>query len=266
MSACVHPSSVVHDGAVFGEGVEVGPFCEVGPKVVLGDRVRLHGRVTIMGDTQLGDDCELFPGAVLGHRAQSIGSQEVPGTGLRVGARTVFREHTSVHAGTLKDSAVTHVGSDCYFMAYSHAGHDCQIGNHCVFANACEVGGHVKIGDHVWMGGSVAIHQFTHIGTQAFIAGGAIVVSDVIPFTIAVGNRAHLGGLNLNGLKRRGFSKADMKGMRAGYKAIFSETDQPFAARVSAAAERFADDRNVMAMIEFILKDRSRPLCLPDTQ
>lgn len=263
MSVSIHPSAVVHPGAQLGEGVEIGPFCEVGPNVILGDRVKLHGRSTVMGSTVLGEDCELFPGAVLGHRAQSIGAKEDPGTGLHVGARTVFREHTSVHAGQLRDEPITRVGEDCFFMAYSHAGHDCQIGRGCVFANACEVGGHVKVGDNVWMGGVVAIHQYTQIGEQAFIAGGAIVVSDVIPFATVTGNRAHLSGLNINGLKRRGFSREDMRELRAAYKLIF-EGEGGFAQRVAEAAKLYADSANVMKIINFIQKDRPRALCLPE--
>lgn len=263
MSVTIHPMAVVHPRAELGTGVEIGPFCEVGPNVQLGDRVKLHGRSTVMGATVLGEDCELYPGAVLGHRAQSVGAQEDPGTGLHVGARTVFREHTSVHAGQLKDEPITRVGSDCFFMAYSHAGHDCQIGNNCVFANACEVGGHVKVGDHVWMGGVVAIHQFTHIGEQAFIAGGAIVVSDVIPFATVTGNRAHLSGLNFNGLKRRGFDKCDLKAMRTAYKFIF-EGEGAFADRVSEAATRFDGNPHAMKIIDFIRKDRPRALCMPE--
>ncbi|MCI4646322.1 MAG: acyl-ACP--UDP-N-acetylglucosamine O-acyltransferase [Hyphomonadaceae bacterium] len=258
----IHPSSVIHEGAEIGEGVEIGPFCEVGPQVVLGARVRLHGRVTIMGETILGEDCEVFPGAVLGCRGQSLGAKDEPGTGLVVGPRTVFREFSSVHAGLVHGRKITRIGSDCYFMTYAHAGHDCQIGNHCVFANAAEIGGHCLVGDHVWMGGVVAIHQFSEIGDHAFVAGGAIVVSDVIPFGIVAGNRAQLTGLNVKGMTRRGFSREDIRIIRRAYKMLF-EGEGAFADRLEATVQAFQGAPHVTQVLDFIRKDRSRALCLP---
>lgn len=258
----IHPSAVIHDGAELGEGVEIGPFCEVGPKVVLGDGVRLHGRVTVMGETVLGEKCELFPGVVLGCRGQSIGAKDEPGTGLVVGARTVFREFSNVHAGLPHGAKVTRIGSDCFFMAYSHAGHDCQIGNHCVFANAVEIGGHCVLGNHVWIGGVVALHQFTEIGEHAFVAGGSIVVSDILPYAMVQGNRAHLSGLNVKGLSRRGFSREDIRTIRRAYKALYDEVgDVAFAERVDAVAREFEGNPHVGKMVAFLKKKRSRPLC-----
>lgn len=259
-SVRIHPSAVVHEGAQIGDGVEIGPFCEVGPKVILSDGVRLHGRSTVMGETELGEQCELFPGAVLGGRGQSLGAKDEPGTGLVVGPRTVFRECTSVHAGLPHGDRITRIGADCYFMAYSHAGHDCQIGDHCVFANAVEIGGHCRLGHHVWIGGMVAVHQFSEIGDHAFIAGGSIIVADIVPFAMAVGNRAHLSGLNVKGLTRRGFARSDIRTIRRAYKMIF-ESEGAFAERVERARAAFAGEPYVKQMLDFIDKERPRPLC-----
>lgn len=265
-SVNIHPTAIVHDGAELGEGVEIGPFCEVGPKVVLGDNVRLHGRSSVHGETVLGEQCEVFPNAVIGCRGQSIGSKDEPGTGVVVGPRTVFREFVSVHAGLPHGSKITRIGADCYFMTYSHAGHDCQIGDKCVFANAAEIGGHCHLGDQVWVGGVVAVHQFTEIGEHAFVAGGAIVVSDIIPFAVVEGNRAHLAGLNVKGLSRRGFSRDDIRTIRRAYKALFEPDadDTPFADRIDPVAQQFAGNPHVEKMIAFLKKDRSRPLCVAE--
>lgn len=263
MTAQVHASSVVHEEARLGEGVVIGPFCEVGPGVVLKDRVKLHGRVTLMGSVELGEDAEVFPGAVLGGRAQSLGSKEDPDTGVIIGARTIIRESVTIHAGMPSARRFTRVGDDCYFMAYSHAGHDCSIGNKNVFANSVQMAGHITTGEHVWAGGAAAIHQFTEIGDHAFVAGGAILVADVIPFGMVAGNRASLQGLNVRGLTRRGFTRDDLHRLRRVYKAVF-EGEGAFADRLDAARENASDDSHVQKLVDFISADRRRPLCLPE--
>ncbi|MEO0784806.1 MAG: acyl-ACP--UDP-N-acetylglucosamine O-acyltransferase [Pseudomonadota bacterium] len=263
MTASIHPSSVIHDGAKVSPSANVGPFCEIGPKVRLGDRVKLHGRVTIVGETTLGEDVEVYPGAVLGQPAQSLGASADPGTGLKVGDRTILREHVTLHAGTLADSRITRIGADCFLMAYCHVGHDCKIGDRNVYANTVNLAGHIETGDHVWIGGSVAIHQFCEIGDHAFVAGGAIVVGDVIPFGLVSGNRASLQGLNVKGLSRRGVSRSDQHALRRAYKALF-EGEGAFRDRILALEESGNLGDHPRQILEFIKKERLRPLCMPD--
>ncbi|MEO0466641.1 MAG: acyl-ACP--UDP-N-acetylglucosamine O-acyltransferase [Pseudomonadota bacterium] len=264
MTTTIHPSAVVHDGAELGTGVEIGPFCEVSSHAKIGDGVRMHGRSTIMGATVVGEGCELFPGSVLGGRAQSLGSRDDPQYGLVVGARTIFREGSSANAGSSGGDGVTRVGSDCYFMTNTHAGHDCQVGDKCVFANNVAFGGHSVVGDQVWAGGGAIIHQFTQVGDHAFIGGGAIVVGDVLPFAMVAGNRASLAGVNINGLKRRGFSRDEMKAIRAVIKTLYSG-DGAFSDRVQTFRETLDPDSPQAKIIEFIDRpSRSRPLCTPE--
>lgn len=263
MTRRIHASSIVHEEARIGDGVVIGPFCEVGAGAVLGDGVRLHGRVTLMGSVELGEGVEVFPGAVLGGRGQSIGSKDEPDTGVIIGARTVIREQVTIHAGLPNARRYTRLGEDCYLMAYSHLGHDCMIGNANVMANNVQFAGHVTTGDHVWSGGSVAVHQFTEIGDHAFLAGGAIVVEDVIPFGVVAGNRASLQGLNIKGMTRRGFTREDLHRLRRVYKAVF-EGEGAFADRVALANANALDDPNVRKLLDFILADRKRALCLPE--
>lgn len=265
MSQAIHPSAVIHDGAELGEGVEIGPFCEVGPHVRLGANVKLHGRVSIIGRTVLDEGCEVFPGAVIGGRAQSIGSKDHPDTGVHIGPRTVLREIVTIHAGLPGHRGVTRVGADCYFMHTSHIGHDGLVGDKCVIANGVQIGGHCTIGNNVWFGGVVAVHQFTHIGDHAFVSGGAILVGDLVPFSVAIGNRARLSGLNVKGLKRRGFDRADLRLLREAYQLLFEQADLPFADRLALARERYVDAPLARQMVDFVDNPaRSRPLCLPD--
>lgn len=259
----IHPSSIIHDGAEIGSGVEIGPFCEIGADVTLEDGVRLHSHVRIGGRTQLGAECEVHSGAVLGGTPQILGLEPSPDARLEIGPRCTLREHVTAHVGSPDHGGVTRIGADCFLMIGVHVGHDCRVGDKCVIANNVPLAGHVHLGEQVWMGGQAAVHQFTEIGDHAFIAGGAILVGDVAPFTMAVGNHARLNGLNVNGLKRRGFSREDMKALRAAYRKVFFG-DAAFADRVEAAAAEFADVPLAMRLIDFVRADRKRPLCLPD--
>lgn len=263
MSVTIHPLADVAPGAELGEGVEIGAFCHVGPHAVIGAGTHLHPHASVIGHSRLGENCVLHAHAVVGGAPQVIGFVPDAASRLEIGDRTVFREHASAHTGLPHHNGTTRIGRDCYIMIGAHIGHDCQLGDHCVLANTAALAGHITLGDHVWMGGLSAIHQFSHVGDHAFIAGGAIVVGDVIPFGTVVGNRAHLTGLNVKGLARRGFDRQRIRALRRGYKAIF-ETDRPFAEAVTAARRTFAGNQDVESILAFIEMDRPRPLCFPD--
>lgn len=263
MSVFIHSTARVEDGASLGDGVEIGPFCHIGPQVELGAGTRLHGSVTISGRTRLGEACEVFPGAILGGPPQILGQAPTSDCRLEIGARTILREHVTAHVGSPDHSGVTRIGPDCYLMIGVHVGHDCAVGENCVIANNVPLAGHVRLGDNVWIGGQAAIHQFTEIGAHAFVAGGAILVGDVIPFGMAVGNHAHLAGLNITGLKRRGFSRQDIRTLRGAYRALF-EGEAAFHSRLAAAAETYAAEPLAMRMVDFARASRKRPLCLPE--
>lgn len=264
MSTQIHPSSVLHPRAQLGADVEIGPFCDVGPDVVLRDRVRLHSRVSLTGTTDVGEDSELFPGVALGGRAQSLGSKDNRENRLIVGPRCTLRESFSAHVGSTEHGQETRIGADCYFMAFTHVAHDCVIGDKCVAANGANIGGHCVLGDQVWFGGLAVVHQFTHIGDHAFIGGGAIVVGDVLPFMTVAGNRARMSGVNVNGLKRRGFSRADMKDIRSTIKALYAE-EGSFSDRLSALRETVEPGSPSSKIVEFVDRpSRTRPLCFPE--
>ena len=256
----VHPKAHVHEGAVLGAGVEIGPWCVVGPEARLGDRVHLTSNVVIEGDTEIGDDCVVHPFAVLGGPPQHLAHKGEP-TRLTVGARNRIREHVTMNAGTVAGGGLTSVGSDGLFMAGSHVAHDSRVGDHVVFANNATIGGHVQVGDYVFLGGLCAVHQFCRIGRYSFVGGLAPVTGDVIPYAL-VGNDAALEGMNLVGLKRRGFPRETINDLRTAFRLLFAP-EGTFQERIDDVARVLANSTEVMEVIAFIRADANRPLCMP---
>ena len=257
----LHPTAIVEDGAVLGADVEVGPFCIVGAQVRLGDGVRLMSHVVVQGDTEIGARCVLHPFACLGGPPQHTAYKGEP-VRLVVGSDNIIRENVTMHAGTPGAHGVTIVGSNCMFMANTHIAHDCVVGNNVILANGAQVGGHVEIADFVFLGGLVAVHQFTRLGPYSFAGGVSAVTKDVIPFGSVLGSPAHLEGLNLVGLRRRGFSRETINQLRAAYRLLFAD-EGTFQERVADVAETYAATPEVMEIVSFIRADANRPLCLP---
>ncbi|MEO8813394.1 MAG: acyl-ACP--UDP-N-acetylglucosamine O-acyltransferase [Caulobacteraceae bacterium] len=260
----VHPTAIVDPAARLGDDVQIGPYCIVGPDVVLGARVRLLSHAVIDGVTEIGEDGVVHPFAALGCAPQHAGHRGEP-TELKIGDRTVIREHVTMHCGTAGGRGVTLVGADGFFMVGVHVGHDCIVGDHVIMANNATLGGHVVVEDHVIMGGLSAVHQNTRIGRHAFVGGMAGVNHDVIPFGNVWGNHAHLEGLNLVGLKRRGFSRPAINTLRAAYRMLFAE-EGTFQERLDDTAEAYAGSPEVMEIVDFIRADSDRPLTTPQRE
>jgi UDP-N-acetylglucosamine acyltransferase len=167
-----------------------------------------------------------------------------------------------MNRGTVRGGGVTTVGDDGYFMNGSHVGHDCTVGDRVIFASNATLGGHVHVGEQVIIGGLAAVHQFCRVGRHAFVGGLAAVVADVIPYGSVVGVHAHLGGLNIIGLKRRGFSREQIHDMRGAYRMLFAE-EGTLQERLEDVAERFAAVAEVMEIVDFVRAESARPLCLP---
>ncbi len=216
----IDPRAVVHEGASLAEGVEVGPFAVIGPHVSVGEGTRIGSHCVVDGHTTLGRGCRVFPYASVGTIPQDLkyAGEE---SRLEVGDRTVIREFTTVNIGTEGGGGVTRVGADCLLMAYSHVAHDCQLGDHVILANAVNLAGHVVVGEWAVIGGLSAVHQFVRIGAHAFVGGCSAVTLDVPPYVSAAGNRAKLYGLNLTGLRRRGFGDDTLRALRRAYRALF---------------------------------------------
>jgi UDP-N-acetylglucosamine acyltransferase len=257
----IHPTAIVDAAARLGEGVEIGPWSIVGPGVVLGDEVRLVSHVVIQQDTTVGARTVIHPCAVIGGDPQHTGYKGET-VRLEIGTDNSIREHSTFNRGTPQGAAVTRVGSNGLFMTGAHVGHDCVVGDNVVMANNATLGGHARIGSKVFLGGLAAVHQNGRVGQGAIIGGLAAVTRDVIPYGSAWGNHARLHGLNLIGLKRKGYGKDAIRRLLAGYRDLF-EGQGTFADRVDAVEAGYADLPEIMEIVAFIREDGKRPLCLP---
>lgn len=257
----LHPTSVIHPAALISGDVEVGPYCLIGPDVTLKDGVRLLGHVSINGNTVLEENVVVHPFAVLGQSPQHWEYKDQP-TGLVVGSGTQIREHVTLHIGTPQGGGLTKVGKNCMIMVGSHVGHDCRVGDRVMMANNTVLGGHVVLEDDVFVGGMVAIHQFTWIGRGAMITGCSAVADDVIPYGIAMGNRAVLEGINMYRLKKNNFSREEIKAFHAAYVHLFKNYGKTFSERVLTLPEKILQYPTVLELKNFVLSLRKRPLCM----
>ena len=257
----IHPTALVDAKAEIHESVEIGPFCVVGPKVRLHAGVKLLTHVVVDGVTEVGADCTVGAFSSLGGAPQHLGHKGEE-TSLIIGPRNSIREHVTMNTGTIMGGGVTRVGSDGLYMVGAHVAHDCVVGDQVVFANNATLAGHVHVGDYVFMGGLCATHQYSRIGRYAFVGGGAIVTRDIIPYGSVWGNHAALEGLNLVGLKRRGFSREAINDLRAAWRMLFAP-EGAFSERLDDVARVFAHAAEVTEIVEFIRADANRPLCQP---
>lgn len=257
----VHPGAIVEEGAKLGRGVHVGPFCHISSEAVIGDGVALLGHVTIMGQTTLGAGSQVYPNAVLGGAPQNFKHEGGPST-LTIGERCVIRESATLHRGTDTSRGETTVGDDCYFMAYTHVGHDCVVGNHVTMSNYAALSGHSEIGDFVILSGFAAVHQFVRVGHHAFLGGFAAVVGDVIPYGMAVGDRARLRGLNVVGLKRSGTTRSELMHLRQAYRLLFAP-ERPVSENIEIVRREFPESPQVRDILDFLAGREKRHLTVP---
>ena len=261
-SASIHPSAIIAPGAVVGPGCTVGPFCILGPEVVLEAQVELAAHVVIEGRSRIGAGTRLSPFASVGLPPQDLKYRNEP-TGVEIGPRCQLREHVTVHRGSVGGDGMTRVGEECLLMACSHVGHDSQVGPRVIMANNVMLGGHVSLGEQCFLGGGAAIHQMVRIGRHAMVGGLAGVTNDVPPFANVFGLPARLVGLNVIGLRRRGFSRDNLHSLRLAFRLLFREPGT-FAERLLEAERRFAGDALVQEVVAFLqARDRRRELIRP---
>jgi len=258
MGVRIHPSALVDPAAELGRDVRIGPYCSVGPDVTIEDGAELVSHVVVDGHTRIGAGAILFPFCTVGLAPQDMKYKGEP-TRCEIGARTRVREHCTIHRGTATGRGITSVGGDCMLMAVAHVAHDCSVGNNVIVANNVVMGGHVSIGDHAVIGGAAAIHQFVRIGRAAMIGGVSGVEGDVIPFGSVIGNRARLAGLNVIGLKRRGFEKPAILSLRAAFRTLF-KNEGVFSHRLETTRATFGSDPLVAEVLAFIDGESHRGL------
>lgn len=218
----IHPTALIDPTARLAEGVEVGPYSIIGAGVEIGADTWVGPHVVIQGPTVIGRGNRIFQFASVGEASQDLKYRGEP-TRLVVGDNNTIREGVTLHRGTVQDKGETRVGSDCLLMAYSHVAHDVIMGDHVIIANGTQLAGHVQIGDHAILGGNCGIHQFCHIGAHAFLGAGTTLVKDVPAYVMVQGNPATPHGINLEGLRRRGFSAGSISALRRAYKTVYRE-------------------------------------------
>ncbi len=259
MTVTVHPTAIVDPGASLGADVVVGPFCRIGAEVELGDGARLVSHVVIEGRTRIGRNARIYPFAVLGMEPQDVKYRGEP-TELIIGDNVLIREQVTFNRGTPGGGGVTRIGSNGLFLIGAHVAHDCTVGNHVIMSNHATLGGKVIVEDSVVFGGLAAVHQFVRIGRHAMIGGLAAVAQDVIPFGMVIGNHARLVGLNLVGLKRRGFSKDVINTLRNAFRTLFAGPGL-LAERIARVEAEYQGEAEVMEIIRFIHGASRRSLC-----
>ncbi len=256
-----HSTAIVEDGARIGDGVRIGPFCHVGRNVTLGDGVELVSHAVVAGRTSIGARTRIFPFASIGHQPQDL-KFKGEDTTLTIGADCQIREGVTMNPGTAGGGSVTTVGDRCAFLANSHVGHDCRVGNNVIFSNNVMLAGHCTVGDFVILGGGAGVIQFARVGPHAFLGGMAGLENDLIPYGMAVGNRAHLSGLNIIGLQRRGFTRDQIHSLRRAYRLLFA-AEGTLAERVEDVAAEFSDHPIVQEIVAFMREGGKRSLCTP---
>ena len=255
----IHATAIVDDAATLGENLFIGPYCIVGKNVTLGDGVKLISHVVVDGITTVGANTVVYPFTSLGSPPQDLKYNGEPSR-LEIGSNNVIREQVSMNPGTEGGGMLTKVGNNCLFMVGSHVAHDCIIEDHVILVNNATLGGHVQISEWAIIGGLSAIHQFVRIGRHAMVGGMSGIENDIIPYGSVIGNRAHLQGLNIVGLKRRDFSRDVIHSLRNAYRLLFAQ-EGTMTERIEDVSNMMSDVEPVMEIVDFMRVNSSRGIC-----
>ena len=254
----IHPTAVIDPGAKLDPTVSVGPYAVIGGHVTIGAGTSVGPHAVIEGRTEIGRENQIFQFASIGAIPQDLKYHGEEST-LKIGDRNKIREFVTIHLGTEDGGGITTVGNDNLFMAYSHVAHDCLVKNHVILANAATLAGHVEVDDFVILGGLSAVHQFARIGCHVMASGGSMIAQDVAPYSIVQGDRAKTVGLNLTGLKRRGYSAEALANIKQMYKLVF-RSNLKLEDAVKQIAEDFDTDKSEVATYLEFLKKSERGL------
>ena len=261
MSTSFHPSSIIDSKAEIADGVTIGPFCTIGPNVKIGSGTTLTSHVVIDGHTTIGENNRIFAFTALGLEPQHTLYKDEEST-LVIGDRNIIREGVSMHPGTHVGNMTTTIRDDNFFLAGSHVAHDTVVGSNIIAVNTCNIGGHAIIEDYVYIGALTGIKPWTRIGKHAMVSAMTGVTADVIPYGNVFGSRAELVGLNLIGMKRRGFTKDQISMVRRAYRLMFAE-EGTFAERLEEVSRLYGEVEIVKEMLSFIEAGGDKALCHP---
>ena len=256
----IHKSCIIDKQAKISKGVKIGPFCFIGPNVELHENVELVSNVHIEGNTIIGKGTKIFPFASIGTQPQDL-KYKGEKTELVIGNNNVIREYVTANPGTAGGGGITKIGDNNLLMIGVHIAHDCIIGNNIVIANSAAIAGHAEIEDDVIIGGNCGVQQFSRIGKMAMIGGMTGISRDVIPYGVSYGNRNYLNGINLIGLRRRNVPNKDIITLTEAYKEIF-KTEQ-LHDNLKNLNGKFKENNYVKEIVNFINKDKKRPICTP---
>jgi UDP-N-acetylglucosamine acyltransferase len=246
----IHSTAVIDPGAELAADVTVGPYTVIGPDVVIGAGSEIGSHVVINGPTCIGRENRIFQFASVGEAPQDKKYAGEP-TRLEIGDRNTIREFVTINRGTAQDQGVTSIGDDNWIMAYVHIAHDCRIGNQTIFANNASLAGHVTISDYVILGGFTLVHQFCSLGAHSLTAFGSGISLDVPPYVTVGGSPAKAHGLNMEGLRRRGFSEESRKSLKQAYKTLYRENNSLQDA-IAILTERTQDCAELQLLVTFL--------------
>lgn len=254
----IHPTAIVSPDAHLAEGVEIGPYSIIDSDVHIGKNTIVGPHVVIKSHTDIGEGCRFFQFCSIGEVPQDLKFKGET-TRVIIGNHNVIREFVTIHQATSNDIGVTIIGDHNLLMAYCHVAHNCKLGNRIIMANAANLAGHVHVEDFAIIGGLSGVHQFTRIGAHCIIGGASAVSKDIPPFVMASGNYAKLYGLNMIGLKRRGFKEETIKLLKKTYQIIF-RSSLLLSVAIERVRQEIDDVPEVNQFIEFI-KNSQRGIC-----
>lgn len=261
--ANIHATAIVHPNAKISSTAKIGPYCTVGENVELSNNVELISHVVVEGRTFIDEGTKIYPFATIGLVPQDLKYHGEPSR-LEIGKNNVIREHATIHLGTEGGGMLTKIGNNNLLMVGVHIAHDCIVGNNVVMANNATLAGHVQVNDFAVIGGLSAIHQFVRIGDHAMIGGMSGSERDVIPFGTVMGTRAYLGGMNLIGMKRRGFPKSEIHAVRHFFDLLKERDTLQNKLQYAEQQQEFIDSQEVQRILKFMKADSSRQYMMPE--
>jgi len=256
----IHKTAIIDSRAKISNNVKIGPYTVIGPNVEIDEGTEVQSHVNIVGNTKIGKNNKIYPFASIGNDPQDLKFKGEKTT-LEIGDNNKIREYVTINPGTEGGGSITKVGNNCLFMVSSHVAHDCYVGDNVVLANNVALGGHAQIDNNAIIGGNSAVQQFTRVGKFAMIGGMCGVVRDVIPYGIAHGNRSILQGLNLIGLRRKNIPNKEILSLSEAYKIIFK--NENLTKNLSNLSNDLKKKELVFEVVNFIEKDKKRPICTP---
>ena len=256
----IHKTAIIDPKAKISLNVEIGPYSIIGPNVEIGEKTIVQSHVSIIGNTKIGKNNNIYPFASIGNDPQDLkfSGEE---TKLEIGDNNKIREYVTINLGTKGGGGITKVGNNCLFMVSSHVAHDCIVEDNVILANNVPLGGHAHIEENVIIGGNSAVQQFTRIGKSSMIGGMCGVVRDIIPYAMVHGNRSILQGLNLIGLRRKNIPNKEIMTLSDAYKEIFK--NENLTENLNNLSEDFKKNELVLEVVNFLEKDKKRPICTP---